>query len=257
MERLGLLLVLWLFCLSVCVGHTVLPLGDSITFGCGDPCIGHGYDCTVDPKLDCPSPFKPSCHAGYRAVLWSKLKAAGKNVTFVGPFLNGPDSIPMADRHHAGYPGAAIGPSQGNWDLLYYLSNWTSYNPDFILLMIGTNDLWAYRTGQQLTSDITNLLNKTFIALPHTHIFVSSVFNMPEVSTYPGALQYYNSALATLATQFTSAGRKLSFVDSNGILGMCKPWPNGDCCRAYDVHPSGPGYQKFAAVWYNAIVQYM
>ena len=70
-----------LFCLlllSVSVGgYAILPLGDSITFGCGDPCIGNGYDCTQNATLDCPSPFTPSCHGCYRPFLWQLLNAAG------------------------------------------------------------------------------------------------------------------------------------------------------------------------------------
>jgi len=118
----------------------------------------------------------------------------------------------------------------------------------------GTNDLWAYHTGEQLEEDITVLLNATFTVLPTTTILVSSVLNMPEVSTYPGALQYYNNALAKLPAVFTPRGLKLFSVDANRLLGMCSAWPNTDCCKAYDVHPSGPGYEKLAHVWFQALV---
>lgn len=143
----------------------ILPLGDSITLGCGDTCgYPAGSNCLTNKTLDCPSPFNVTCEAGYRKYLWRRLSESGYKVDFVGPFINGPADI---DQHHAGYPGGFIGPTRyshwfglwftladcsflhpsGNWDLLYYLPVWSSYKPDIILLMIGTNDVWAFLPG--------------------------------------------------------------------------------------------------------------
>jgi lysophospholipase L1-like esterase len=209
-----------------------------------------------------PSPVfgPPTCHAGYRKYLWRYLTDAGyapTEVSFVGPFNNGPTDV---DTSHAGYPGAAIGPSSSNWDLLYYLPQWAASKPDIILLMIGTNDIWSQQfTGAQLVTRLSNLINKTFQALPKVKLLLASLLSMPEVNKqYPKDFEVwrqYNAAMPDLAANFTRRGMDVTFVDSYGQTGMCPPEPNDLCCLAYDVHPAEFGYARLALVWYQALVQ--
>jgi hypothetical protein len=118
----------------------ILALGDSITFGCGDSCIDGGtYDCSQSPTVDCPDPLVPgSCHGGYRTRLHQRLLAAGRQVTFVGPLLNGA-------LHHAGYSGAAVGPVSNQWSLAFLFPNFTlpAYENDMVLLHIGCVTLFS------------------------------------------------------------------------------------------------------------------
>ena len=67
----------------------ILPLGDSITFGCGDSCVGvaGGWNCDLPPYTTPCS----ACSGGYRQFLWRMLQksaSAGrlgsKPVQFVG-----------------------------------------------------------------------------------------------------------------------------------------------------------------------------
>jgi len=250
-------LVSFAFFVGTSYSITLLPLGDSITFGCGDSCVG-GLNCSAIAELDCPSPFNVTCQSGYRSFLYSSIVTLQKNVTFVGPFVNGPNWMGI-NRRNGGYPGAFIGPSSNDWDLLYYLNDWSADNPDLILLMIGTNDLWAYRTGNQLLSDLNNLISKTFAKLPSTHIFVSSLLAMPKVSIYPNAMNVYNEGIPNLCKEWTAKGFKITSVDThNQLSGMCPDQvPNQLCCRLYDVHPSEEGYKLLANVWLKAILPFI
>jgi hypothetical protein len=78
----------------------VLPLGDSITFGCGSNAEpGGNPDCADDA-------------GGYRVpLMWSLSSAFGNatNVTTVGTLSNGPNSSPSAWLNHEGHPGLRIG----------------------------------------------------------------------------------------------------------------------------------------------------
>eukprot|EP01102_Stenamoeba_stenopodia_P003039 TRINITY_DN1296_c0_g1_i1.p1 TRINITY_DN1296_c0_g1~~TRINITY_DN1296_c0_g1_i1.p1 ORF type:complete len:314 (-),score=50.56 TRINITY_DN1296_c0_g1_i1:170-1063(-) len=248
----------------------ILPLGDSITFGCGDSCgYPAGQNCVNNSTLDCPSPFNSSCHGGYRTYLWRSLRDAGytSSIEFVGPFTNGPSDI---DRHHAGYPGAAIGPSSSDWDLLYYLDEWSSFEPDVILLMIGTNDVWASTPESELQEHLYGLLLKTFERLPRAHVLISNLLAMPSVwAQYPTTLTawtLYNSQvipsivhnLTTPLLHLSSPSDpphqyQLTLVDAVGEIGLCPNEPNDLCCAAFDVHPSDYGYARLASVWYNAL----
>src|SRR5947209_18768574 len=90
-------------------GVKVMPLGDSITYGTGDP-------------------------GGYRIGLWQRLVAGGYKVDFVGSQSNGPASL--GDHDHEGHPGWRIDQLDAN------IVGWlNTYQPHTVLLHIGTNDI--------------------------------------------------------------------------------------------------------------------
>jgi hypothetical protein len=76
----------------------IMPLGDSITFGCGDQCE---KDCMVGPKGMAPC---SNCSGGYRTPLYNELHNASFNFSFVGTKQNGPPSI-LSHMQHEGHPG--------------------------------------------------------------------------------------------------------------------------------------------------------
>ena len=83
-------------------GYTLLPLGDSITHGCGsDTVFPAKADCGVDD-------------GGYRTHLYALLVAAGHTVTMVGSAVNGPASAPAAALSNEGHPGARTFQLVGN-----------------------------------------------------------------------------------------------------------------------------------------------
>lgn len=88
-------------------GLTILPLGDSITKGCGsDAGPSNNWTAVCGPDS-----------GGYRAPLWASLTAAGFNVTFVGTQSSGPAWLPATGQHHEGHPGwrSESGGEEANW----------------------------------------------------------------------------------------------------------------------------------------------
>ena len=83
----------------------ILPLGDSITFGCGSTALPPNW--TVGCTADC---------GGYRSHLYHMLRDTGwsdANGTALFQFVGsggvaGPSDIPMAQRAHEGHPGWTI-----------------------------------------------------------------------------------------------------------------------------------------------------
>src|SRR5262249_13855023 len=88
----------------------VMPLGDSITYGVGS-----------------------SSGSSYRADLWRRLVTqAGYNIDFVGSQRSG--SLPDTDNEgHSGWRIDQIAASVDGW--------LSTYQPDVVLLHIGTNDM--------------------------------------------------------------------------------------------------------------------
>src|SRR5215204_1906117 len=100
----------------------IMPLGDSITQGVGSP-LGDGY----------------------RGLLWDLFQQSGLVVDFVGGGQSGPSSLP--DRDHQGTSGERAD------ELLPRIPGLMStYLPDVVLLMIGTNDVEQEGLGQPMAA---------------------------------------------------------------------------------------------------------
>ena len=106
----------------------ILPLGDSITFGCGS---GKAL----------PPNWAVSCDAlapGYRIPLYHALRDTGfadasGNASFVmvGTQASGPSDVPAEQRAHEGHPGWTIP------NIIGISKNWLPLNADFILVHLG------------------------------------------------------------------------------------------------------------------------
>ena len=228
----------------------ILPLGDSITFGCGDSCVGAagGWNCDLPPYTTPCS----ACSGGYRQFLWRMLQqsaSAGrlgsKPVQFVGTQHNGPSDV---DTHHEGHPGWQIPQIQA------ISKQWIATKPDIILLHLGTNDMGVgLQTGAATAARMQTFLNHTLDALPQAHVLLSSVIGT--IATYGGLSHAeYNKQLPGIAAEFAARGFKVDFVDmasESGIGTYCDP---SNCCPLA-IHPNLVGYQKMAAVWHKHLEQ--
>ena len=110
----------------------ILPLGDSITFGCGSNAAPPDwYACCTE--LD----------GGYRLPLWVALNGSSINasIAMVGTESTGPSWAPPTAKNHEGHPGWTIK------ELFSLQSKWVTLNPDIVLLMIGTNDIFFLDYG--------------------------------------------------------------------------------------------------------------
>ncbi|MFQ5518053.1 MAG: Ig-like domain-containing protein, partial [Acidimicrobiia bacterium] len=204
---------------------TVMPLGDSVTKGEGDPAL-----------------------EGYRRPLYDTLTGDGYSVDFVGGLMNGT----FADPDHEGHEGwrAHIGDGRSIRDNVY---GFLDASPaDVVLLHIGTNDISDHQPAALVRDEIKGILDN--IDSWETDngrtvwVVLALILNRDEPTDPPLELETttLNGLLADLAATRISAGDVLTVVDMESALN----YP----ADLFDhVHPTTAGYAKMAAVWVPAV----
>jgi lysophospholipase L1-like esterase len=190
----------------------IMPLGDSITYGDGD-----------------------LRYVGYRNLLGTLLTSDGYSIDFVGSQQSGEDAIPDPDNE--GHPGWRIPNIKGGIDSEGWLE---TYQPDIILLHIGSNDL-RYGNEAYAPDNLSALLDDILVRLPQTHIIVAQI--IPTRWGSDSSHRLYNGAIPGIAA---SKGAQVSVVDMQNILSK------SDFMTLY--HPNARGYDKMAFAWESAIL---
>ena len=143
---------------------SLLPLGDSITWGYDDP-TGNGY----------------------RGPLYSSLKSAGvSSLDFVGSLKNGN----MADPDNEGHVGWTISQIAGATSAI------SNLKPNVVLLHAGTND--AIQQSQSYTAAISNLqslCDQIFKQWPNTVLLVAKLIPEMNASTRQAYINQLNNAI--------------------------------------------------------------
>lgn len=211
-------------------GPRVMPLGDSLT--------------------ELP---------GYRRPLAAKLKAAGREVEWVGSMVDG-------DLHHEGHSGAQI------QTLLDNVQTWVgAARPDIILLQIGTNDMWRQREfdagnldQKQLPAPMLDtLLARLFELAPQASIIVSRIPPMTQYDpqTVPAdqkatvaaevgkGVKAYVDRIPDLVAGWVAKGKAITSVDMYDAISV------NDLVDG--VHPNDAGFGKMADTWYPALLAAM
>src|SRR5579864_784697 len=191
----------------------IMPLGDSITFGTPDP--GYG---------------------GYRHLLGTLLSNDGYNVEFVGSGESGNGAIPSPNNE--GHPGWTIPEIKKGLDSKGWLE---TYQPDIVLLHIGTNDLRP-RVGAAASApgNLSALLDDILARLPQAHVIVAQIIPFRR-----GPDQDHQSYSAAIPDIVASKGPRVSMVDMHNIL-----FPSD---YADGFHPNASGYDKMARAWERAL----
>ena len=189
----------------------IMPLGDSITFGSPDPSYG-----------------------GYRRLLGTLLTNDGYVFEFVGSRHGGNGVIPDPDNE--GHPGWTIPQIKEGIDSNGWLE---TYQPDIILLHIGTNDI-AHRQAAAAPSNLAALLDDILGRLPHVHVIVAQIIPFRR-----GPERVHESYSTAVAGIVESKGPRASKVDMQNILSASD--------YADGLHPNAGGYDKMARAWEAAI----
>ena len=186
----------------------IMPLGDSIT---------HGY----------------SIDGGYRTKLFSLLPG----VNFLGTQVSGPQNLD--DKDHEGHLGWTIN------EISSQIFNWFMvFDPDTVLLLIGTNDLLQNYQVDSAPSRLNNLLSTIRDVSPTAHIFVGT---LPPLGTESQnqLVNTFNQQLASVISARQVTDPYLHLVDINGSLTQ-QDLTDG-------IHPNLAGYEKMATTWATAI----
>jgi lysophospholipase L1-like esterase len=195
-----------------CKTIKIMPLGDSITYG--DGIVGYG---------------------GYRNLLGALLESDGYLFDFVGSQKSGEAALPDADNE--GHPGWRISNIQEAIDSEGWLE---TFQPDIILLHIGSNDL-RYGNSAYAPDNLSALLDDILARLPETQVVVAQIIRTRWGSD--AKHRFYNDAIPDLAA---SKGSRISVIDMRNVLSQ------NDFTTLY--HPSPKGYDKMAHAWESAIL---
>jgi lysophospholipase L1-like esterase len=206
---------------------TILPLGDSITYGEGS-----------------------SDKGGYRTFLWRESLKSGYRIRFVGTRSSGPGDIDTYNEGHPGWRIDQISSHVVSWLMLY--------RPQIILLFIGTNDILQRHDVSHAPDRLSLLLDEITFTLPRSTLIVASVTPLDDSilyakKKYSSSVDFnaniiaYNAAIPTLVRLEDAQGKHVQYVDMY------------DAVPVYDladgIHPNDAGYALMANVWYTGLTK--
>lgn len=233
---------------------------------------------------------------GYRKYFCYEMQQKGfTNFDMVGSKNNWSDSVSYTtsdgvtfqyDPAHAGYSGYAIekiGSRQGLYetifDTTYYNNNVTgnmieAYDPDIVLLQIGTNDLLDNQNAG-ITDRLEKLVDKLLDSIDsNSMLFVASVpdidvsvrhdwlwayqssgysyENNPEEFTalVEQSVDNYNASVKELVEKKQAAGARIRFADINSVVDVKTGLKDG-------VHPNEAGYACMGKYWSEQVSAYL
>ncbi|WP_333769888.1 ricin-type beta-trefoil lectin domain protein [Streptomyces sp. IBSBF 2435] len=163
---------------------TVMPLGDSITWGVGS-----------------------STGNGYRGPLRNELVADGHPSDFVGTLRNGT----MSDPDNEGHSGYRIDQIAALADAAL-----ARYRPNVVTLEIGTNDLNGNYQVSTATARLKSLVDQITADVPDATVLLASLI----VSTSAGEEQHraaYNQAIPGIVQSEQAAGKHVGYVDMGAL----------------------------------------
>ena len=171
---------------------------------------------------------------GYRIDLWQRLVNGRFTVDFVGTGFNGPAGL--GDHDHEGHSGWRIDQIDAN------IVNWLrTTTPRTILLHIGTNDM--IQNPANAPARLATLLDRMIAQAPNAEIFVATIIPL---SGQDANVRSFNAGLISAVQARANAGRHVHLVDMFNALTTAD--------LADGVHPNANGYNKMAAVWFNALL---
>ncbi|NEM99185.1 Ig-like domain-containing protein [Pontibacter burrus] len=229
--------------------YRIMPLGDSNTDG------GSG----AIPRND---------RVGYRNELYRLLRSGSFSVDMVGSEVSGSNSVTAfrrqngydPDLNHAGFGGAK------NFEIVTLLQSGKNgggpyldqYNPDIVLLHIGTNslgysqnitelegilneiDAYERRSGREVTVVLARIIKQC----------TDCGANQGDVDWDNVNTADYNRRMSTMAARRQAAGDRLVLVDMSEDAGIIYSM-HADM-EDY-LHPNASGFAKMAQIWFGAV----
>jgi lysophospholipase L1-like esterase len=199
----------------------ILPLGDSITWGIQ-------YD------------------GAYRVQLFTKALADGHKITFTGSVSNGPNMVSNQPfpRDNEGHSGWRI-------DQITGLVPKPALDtiPHIVLLMIGTNDVYAASGQATMPDRLGTLLDKLTSAAPNALIVVAKITPLNNAGSN-ATIKTYNDAIPGLVQTRAAAGKHIIVGDMN--TGFTSAMLSND-----GVHPNKSGYDFMGDTWYKLISSFL
>ena len=221
----------------------IMPMGDSITVGYTNADWTGG-----------------SFEFGYRSGLYTLLSNAGYNFRFIGnstepwtfrdPRTTDPAWPPAINLETLGQDGNNGYAGEDAAYLNANISSWlATQDPDIILLKIGTN---GYQPSDR--TDLQTLVNTITTAKPDCYLIIAQI--MPRYTFVQEVVNYNTWIRDTMVPAQQALGRKVTVVDQYAPF-LTNPADLSSIDQSLFSnainHPSNPGYDKMAQVWFDAI----
>jgi lysophospholipase L1-like esterase len=176
---------------------------------------------------------------GYRDRLENLLEINKIDFDFVGSLQNGPSTL--SDRDHEGHSGWRID------EIAAAVNPWlTTYAPDLVFLVIGTNDIVQDYELTTAPERLSNLVGQILTTAPDSHVVVGTV-PPPRGDTRNTRALEYNSTISGMVNAKVAAGQSVTYVDHYSQLEVAIDL--GD-----NLHPNQLGYNKMAGVWFDGLL---
>jgi lysophospholipase L1-like esterase len=202
-----------------------MPFGDSITWGVGD-----------------------EGNAGYRGPLFALAVAAQQKVTFTGSLSNGPDTVSGQSfpKKNEGHSGWTIAQDAGRVPSPAF-DNASGGIPNIVLLMIGTNDVYASSGQSDMANRLGSLLDKIISGAPNALVVVAKITPMTLGGGYLSVVKPYNDAIPGLVQVRAANGQHIVMADMNTNFNT------STMLGSDGLHPNATGYKFMADRWYSVI----
>ncbi|RYG26636.1 hypothetical protein EON82_02590, partial [bacterium] len=189
----------------------------------------------------------------YRSHLTPKLAARGYTFTSVGPEPNlTTDGTNNLLRHGGMTRYKILDIAYGTLDRpdLAIGSMMSTYRPNLVLLMIGTNDRLSTITVAILKDRYNQLLDNLFAVDPNVEVVMACPPNgAPDPTTNRAEFVVMcETAVREVVAERKAAGRSISFVDMVGVLDPATDFLPGDL-----IHPNDSGNEKIATRFYEGV----
>lgn len=184
---------------------------------------------------------------GYRLKLWNKLSEHDISIDYVGSQSDPHPDLPDTD--HEGHGGWNIK------NISQEVNGWLStYNPDIILLMIGTNDLawWTTKNGEEVAEAHADLVDQILANSSNgTELVVASIPPQSSKIIEPNnvdraqLVKDFNTAMQKKMQQRIDNGKPIHFVDMYAKLSVDQ--------LKDGIHPTDAGYEIIAQAWFETL----
>jgi lysophospholipase L1-like esterase len=189
----------------------IMALGDSITYGVGS-----------------------RTSSSYRVDLHKRLQAVGMDVDFVGSQASGAGGDDLQNEGHKGWVISQISEQIDGW--------LSTYTPDVVLLMIGTNDVARNLDPATAPSRLSALITRIRTTNPAGHVFVAKIAGAKEAAGQARADAFNARIPAIVAAQ----GSHVHLVDQSTVDGVD---------LRDNLHPDDVGYAKMSYNWFRGLEQ--
>ncbi|MBN2613376.1 MAG: Omp28-related outer membrane protein [Bacteroidales bacterium] len=233
----------------------IMPLGNSITY---------------DERIIDGRSVGEKC--GYRYRLYQLLTAEGYTFDFIGSESSGSSYLPLAYTDNAGFPGitaaqmltlleTGVNPVTGLCELSPCPRNYLSfYEPDIILLHIGTNDLTDSASALGTVTSVSKILDLVDAyessADKKVPVFLARIINRGGTSSSGNhrPTSYFNQLLANMVALRGPDLVRIVNMETDASINYRYTTLFGDM---YDLrHPAPSGYTKMGNLWFSSLEAY-